>query len=76
MVAVCVSTNDPPKNAQLGRRAIDAPHEAAFSTSANSSGDQRFPKDTTGDSLTHCEIPFFYLSPIVVSLILFKYARN
>jgi hypothetical protein len=74
-VAVCVSTNDP-LNAQVERRAIDAPREADFLTSANSSGDQRILKDTTGNSLTHCELQFFHMSPIVVSLILFKYARN
>src|ERR1700727_420979 len=76
VVAVCVSTIDPPKNTQVGRRAIDVPHEAVFSTSANSSGDRPISKDTTGNSSTHCELQFFYMSPIVVSFILFKYARN
>jgi hypothetical protein len=74
-VAVCVSTNDPP-NTQVERRAIDAPREVDFSTSADSSGDQRILRDTTGISLTHREMQFFHMSPIVVSLILIKYARN
>jgi hypothetical protein len=33
-------------------------------------------KITTGNALTHCEMQFFYMSPIVVSLIFFRYARN